>query len=174
MNRQHGKFSLRLAVLLLVSMLTAGCGNLFQKSCQPPSAPVRNLEDATWRLVATNNPSSRYRDYDFIYTFEIWSFTRQFEYTARLVRRNRQFNNPISTGTYDTDGQGVMELRLTAPPSGGEEGEEGGGGGQSLGTFRFNYSLGSKLELQDLNTGYTYSFYQFTGVVSPSSACVFR
>jgi len=172
MNRHHGKFSLRLALILLVSVLTSGCGNLFQKQCQPASAPVRNLEDATWRLTFTNNPSSRYRDYDFIFTFEIWSFTRQFEYSAKLVRRNRQFNNPISTGTYDTNGDGTMELRLTAPPSGGE-GEEGSSGGQSLGTFRFNYSLGSKLELQDSNTGFIYRFSQFTGVVSPSSACTF-
>jgi hypothetical protein len=177
MERLRGK-SLRRALLcgfaaVAVLLAVAGCGvnSLFQRSCQPPSGPVRNLEDAQWRLTFTNNPSQRYRAYDFRYSFEIWAFDRQFGFNVKRVIRNRQFNNPIQVGTYDTNGRDLLVLRLQSPGSG--DGEEGTPP-QDLGTATFRYSLGSKLELQDLRTGHIYRFHQFTGVVSPSQACVFK
>mgnify|MGYP005858304053 CR=1 FL=1 len=177
MERLRRKFTLRSlahwVAVLTVTLATSGCGmnSLFQRSCQPPSGPVRNLEDATWRLTFTNNPAQRYRQYDFIYSFEIWAFDRQFGFNVKRVVRNRQFNQPIQVGNYDTDGRGLLVLRLQSPGSSDGENETPP---QDLGTSRFQYSLGTKLELLDLRTGHIYRFHQFTGVVSPSQACVFK
>ena len=183
MERQKGNFSLRgtlrltrtLLLGVTLSVVVSGCGQLFQKSCQPASPPVRFLEDATWRLTYTNNPGSRYRQYDFIYTFEILSFDRQFGFQVKRVVRNRQFNAPIQQGNYDTDGNGTLVLRTDDPPA--SDGGDGGGARSSYragGTNEFQYSLGSKLELRDKRTGYIYRYHQFAGVVSPSIACVFK
>lgn len=177
MERHRGHHSLRgigtFATLLVVALGASGCGNMFQRACQPASQPVRGLEEATWRLIYTNNPAQRYRAYDFIFSFEILAFGRQFDFNIKRVIRNRQFNNPIQVGNYNTNGKGLLVMQFQSPPSGGDGGEAASGG-QALGTSQFDYTLGSKLTLRDRKTGYVYRYVQFTGVVSPSVACVFK
>lgn len=170
MKRQLGQISLRFVAMLTVAVTTSGCGQLFQRSCQPGSAAVRNLEDATWRLTFTNNPGQRYRQYDFMYSFEILSFDRQFGFNIKRVVRNRQFNQPIQQGTYDTNGSGLLVMQFQNV-TGGENGEQQT---SNAGTSQFDMSLGSRLTLRDRKTGYIYRYHQFVGVVSPSTACVFK
>jgi len=153
--------------ILALVLSTTAC----QKLCQPPpSQPFKSVTETDWRLISSNDPDVSSSLSNF--TFLIWHFDSTFNGTINAVQNNVKDDVPVKTFNWNPNpdthvmeitffGRGTTDAQGNAQP------------GASEGTTYYQYDLGSTLTLYDTTRGYTYSFVQFTGSVSPDINCHF-
>lgn len=159
MNTVFKFYVVRILSLIGLLFLLSGC---FAKSCQQlPTQRIQSITETEWRLVFTNDPNTASRLNN--YNFTILSFTDSFDMQITSVKNNQQSGTPEVIGNYNVlADQPVIVAEL-------EDFQ-----GNSLGTTTWAFTLNRKLELTDMNTGATFIFYPFEGIVKPDFQCEFK
>ena len=177
MNTAAGKKTVQLLGIFLALV----CADAFLVACSrrcqpPPQQPAQNLSGNPWRLVKTNNPRIQNLTR---FTFLIMNFRSDFEGDVQKVVFNKQYDTPILTFKYNVSTSGKSgQLRVAysalATDGQGAEGEQQTqtSGGEEV--IDYTYSIqGGNLVLTERNTGFTYQYVPFVGIVEPDSNCTY-
>lgn len=151
-------------VLLLT--LVSGC----QRLCQAPSQEVaRSITQSPWRLVRTNNPEFKNNNK---YTFIIMEFAQDFSGAVKKVVNNREFENPVSVLKYNLETQsgreGTVRIEYKDAAS-----QEGAASTKPSEVTDYRYRLDRGLSLEEVDSGYSYEFVPYQGIVDPDNSCTF-
>ncbi len=170
------RFSALTAPLLITLgiVLLSACN----PKCQVPSDVKKTFTGVTWRLVNTTNPNIKNNDR---FSFLLFEADQGFSGKIRKVVNNREFETPVKIFRYNLTTGGARDGRIRIAFSDPPAEEDGGnsGGSQDNGESQFTevtdyeWSVGTKFELTETQTGYYYLFYPYEGIVDPASNCTY-
>ena len=169
--------TIRACSVILVLLSGLHCN----KKCQPPSAEVpKSITANVWRLISSTSPQTSKNLSK--YTFPIMTFKTDFSGDLLRVEKNTQFEKPFSLFTYslktDSGREGSMTVVYFDPPPDSDKTEgtkkaSDAPDPSNLKGIDYDYRLSKQLTLIERQTGYTYEFVPFVGVVDPDSTCSF-
>jgi hypothetical protein len=175
-------------------VITFGCAVMTfwfvgcNKKCQaPPSNPFTTFTGTDWRLIDTTKPGMANQVDKF--NTVILSFTTNFEGGLKTLVNNNESESAVCSLKYNVQssgGSGRLTIQYRDPSTGqnaqGQPGSSGtsGNGQTTAGTcpeppnpIDYTYNLSNSLTLTEVNTGYTYNYVPFQGIVNPDDNCTF-
>ncbi len=163
---------LPLALLLTSFFWGVSCGRKCQQS---DPTPLKTITGTEWRLIRTSNPQMSEEVNN--YTFIIMQFRTDFEGSVFRVINNKRYDNPVFVFDYNVESRGrngYLRVEYSTVPS-GDPNTDAATTSPSTEKFPgdYEYVLSSKLTLTETNTGYTYEFVHFLGIVDPDNNCTF-
>ncbi|MBY0370258.1 hypothetical protein K2X33_06195 [bacterium] len=160
------------APLIVVAMLLLpAC----QKRCQQSATTAfKSVVDSQWRLAHTDDPQVAPNLDNF--NFLIVTFNRNNTGQVNRVVDNDQYTTPVQTIVWQPNSaQRLIRIQYSSvanSPDSGTATQSGATPGD-MGTFDYQYKLGTTLTMRDVNRGYTYYYVPMMGTVDPDSTCTF-